>query len=192
MKIIVGLGNPGLQYSTTRHNCGFMVIDKIADILSVSVNKKELGSLTATAYYKSQKLLLVKPQSFMNLSGIPVSRIVDYYKAENDEILVIYDDLSLSPGILRLRRGGRDGGHNGLKSIIGQLGDTDINRIKIGIGAAPYDTAAYVLSHFKEEEMSLYSDVFAVAAEAAFHWVEFGISSAMNKYNSTDLGKIEE
>ena len=192
MKIIAGLGNPGLQYATTRHNCGFLTIDEIADILSVTVSKKELGSLTATAFSKGQKLLLVKPQSFMNLSGIPISRLAEYYKVEDAEILVIHDDLSLVPGIIRLRRGGRDGGHNGLKSIIDQLGSTDINRIKIGIGAAPYDTAAYVLSHFNEEDMSLFAQIFALSAEAALHWVEFGISAAMNKYNSTDLGKIEE
>lgn len=186
MKIIFGLGNPGLRYSATRHNCGFMTLDSLAYQLDCSFGKKELDNQLAAAVWRGEKLLLAKPQSFMNLSGFPVMRLVNYYKVELAEILVIHDDLDLPPAALRLRRGGSDGGHNGIKSIIQQSGSTAINRLKIGIGAALYDTPDYVLSPFSAEEAPLFAATFKLAAEAACCWAASGIEAAMNQYNHQD------
>ncbi len=187
MKIIAGLGNPGLQYAATRHNCGFMTIDQIADQLSVAVSKKESDCLTGVGIYRGEKLLLAKPQAFMNLSGFPLSRLAGYYKVDLADILIVSDDLDLPCGTLRLKRSGRDGGHNGWKSIIEQFGSMQINRIKIGIGSAPYDTADYVLGRFSSEEMPVMAKTLRVAAEAALFWAKNGIGEAMNKYNGMDL-----
>ncbi len=184
MKIIFGLGNPGLKYAVTRHNCGFMTLDKLAYDLGCSFGHKELDNDLASGYYHGQKILLAKPQSYMNLSGFPVRRLCAYYKVEYSDILVIHDDLALEPGRLRLRRSGSDGGHNGMKSILTQTGTKNISRLKIGIGAAPYDTAQYVLAPFPKEDMPFYAATFARAAEAALCWVEEGIEAAMNKYNN--------
>lgn len=183
MKIIAGLGNPGLRYSATRHNCGFLTLDTLAEELDCSFGKKEQDCLTASAIWKGQKLLLAKPQSYMNLSGFPLMRLLSFYKAELADMLVIHDDLDLPPAIVKLRRGGSDGGHNGIKSIIAQAGSQDFNRLKIGVGAALFNTPDYVLSTFTVEEMPLFAAAFKRAAEAALCWAELGIGEAMNRFN---------
>ena len=183
MKIIFGLGNPGLRYAATRHNCGFLTLDQLADKLGCRFGKKELDNEIALAHDGGERILLAKPQSYMNLSGFPLTRLCAYYKVSYDDILVILDDLSLQPGQLRLRRGGSDGGHNGMKSIIAQSGTDRINRLKIGIGAAPYDTALYVTTPFEREEMPRFAAAFARAADAALCWARQGIEAAMNLYN---------
>ncbi len=185
MKIIAGLGNPGPRYSLTRHNCGFLTLDILAGLLEVKIEKKEQDSLTAQANYKGQKLFLLKPQSFMNLSGFPLIRAANYYKIPLENILIIFDDMSLPCGSLRLRADGGSGGHNGINSIIEQAGTNKINRLKIGIGPSVYpDSADYVLAPFTEEEMPLMAEAFKKAAEAALFWAEKGIEEAMNKYNT--------
>mgnify|MGYP000953372377 CR=1 FL=1 len=183
MKIIFGLGNPGPRYDATRHNCGFMVLDRLARSLNCAFGKKEQDNLVAAAFYRGQKLLLAKPQAFMNLSGFPLARLCAYYKVPYEEILVIHDDLDLPPAQLRLRRGGSDGGHNGVKSIIEQTGVQNINRLKIGIGAALYHTPDYVLSPFSQEEAPLFKAALDRAAQAALAWAELGIGEAMNRFN---------
>ena len=192
MKIIFGLGNPGLRYATTRHNCGFLVLDQIAAALGCQFAKSEHDNLTATGFWHGEKIMLAKPQSYMNLSGYPYVRLCDYYKVDYQDTLIIFDDLSLQPGQLRFRRNGSDGGHNGMKSIILQSGSKDVNRLKVGIGAAPYDTAVYVTSPFGKEEMPLFADTFKLAADAALCWAEKGISCAMNEYNHSGSAKKDK
>lgn len=184
MKIIFGLGNPGLRYAATRHNCGFLTLDQLAHDLGCSFSSRERqGNLLAESAYRGQKLILAKPQAYMNLSGFPLIRLCAYYKVPYTDMLVICDDLNLAPGQLRLRARGSDGGHKGLQSIIAQTGGSDFCRLRIGIGSAPYDAAGHVISPFAEEEMPLMAAAFARAAEAALCWAEQGIQTAMNRYN---------
>jgi len=183
MKIIFGLGNPGPRFAATRHNCGFLVLDRLAEELNCSFGKKEQDNLLASCLYGGQKLLLAKPQSFMNLSGFPVARLASFYKVDYEDILIVHDDLDLPPAALRLRRGGSDGGHNGVKSIIEQTGAAQINRLKVGIGAALFNAPDYVLSPFTPEETPLFAATFSRAAQAALCWAELGISAAMNRFN---------
>lgn len=187
MKIIFGLGNPGLRYSTTRHNCGFLTLDQLADKLDAAFDKNIEDNCVASAFYQGEKLLLAKPQLYMNLSGFPLTRLCHYYKVDYSDILVILDDLSLPPTALRFRRGGSDGGHNGMKSIIEQSGTKNINRLKIGIGQPAFDTVDHVIGRFSEEEMPAFAKIFAVAAEGALYWLKEGIDAAMNKYNSSGV-----
>ena len=182
MKMIVGLGNPGLQYAATRHNCGFLTIDKLAHDLQASKPKKEQSALTQQAFYAGQKLLLVKPQSYMNLSGFPVAALLHYYKIEVEDMLVIFDDMDLPAATVRLRQRGSAGGHNGIKSMIKQLGRQDFARIKIGIDHG-FASRNHVLGRFTAEEMPQMAAAFATAAEAALYWTKHGIIAAMNIYN---------
>ena len=183
MKIIFGLGNPGQKYVGTRHNCGFMTLDLIAEKLGCCFGRLELDNDVAVGRYGGEKVLLAKPQQFMNLSGFPLVRLCSYYKVDYTDILVILDDLDLAPGTIRLRSKGRDGGHNGMKSIIAQTGTEQINRLKIGIGKAQYDTIDHVLTPFSPEEKTVMQEAFARGAEAALCWVKEGISEAMNLFN---------
>lgn len=183
MKIIFGLGNPGVQYEYTRHNCGFLTLDRIADELGVSFSRKAEDNQIAEGFLNGEKIMLAKPQLFMNLSGFPLSRLCNYYKVDYEDILVIHDDLDLCPGYLRFRRGGSDGGHNGIKSIIAQTGTKDINRLKIGIGAAAYDTIDHVIGRFAGDEEDIFRQAFDAAAKAALLWAAEGIGAAMNKFN---------
>ncbi len=185
MKIIFGLGNPGPRYAATRHNCGFITLDHIADELGCTFGRKEQDNEIASAFYKGNKLLLAKPQSYMNLSGFPLARLCAYYKVEYSDILVIQDDLDLPPGTLRFRRGGSAGGHNGLKSIIEQTGTMAINRLKIGIGSPLGSVIDYVVSPFYDDELPVMGPVFIRAAQAALCWAEQGIAAAMNQFNHT-------
>ena len=183
MKIIFGLGNPGSRYELSRHNCGFMTLDRIAAVMGCSFGKKEQDNLTAAGTYRGQKLLLAKPQSYMNLSGFPLTRLCSYYKVDYGDILVIHDDMDLPAGQLRLRRGGQSGGHNGIKSIIEQTGTTAFNRLKIGIGRPVFDTIDHVLQPIAGEDIQLFASAFGRAAEAALCWADQGIAKAMNEYN---------
>ena len=190
MKMIAGLGNPGLEYMVSRHNCGFMTIDQLSHELGAAREKREKNSLTRQAGLGAHKLLLVKPQTFMNNSGFAVAALKHYYRLELADILVIYDDMDLPPGALRLRRTGRDGGHNGMKSIIEQCGSEQIARVKIGIGHGfAASGASHVLSRFAEEEMPLMAAAFARAAQAALCWAGQGITQAMNLYNGPEPDK---
>lgn len=182
MKMIVGLGNPGKKYDKTRHNVGFDLVDVIADHLGVRVEKKEGRSLTATAFYEGQKLLLVKPQTFMNLSGEAVWELIRYYGDSLEDFLIIYDDLDLPVGQVRLRQKGSAGGHNGIKSIIKMLNSQDFDRLKIGIDRRG-DTIRHVLSPFGSEDRKVIEEALLEARDASLFWALEGIGPAMNKFN---------
>ena len=192
MKIIFGLGNPGSRYELSRHNCGFMTLDRVADVLGCSFGKKEQDNITASGVYKGQKLLLAKPQSYMNLSGFPLTRLCSFYKVDYSDILVIHDDMDLPVGQLRLRRGGQSGGHNGIKSIIEQTGTTSFNRLKIGIGRPLFDTIDHVLQPISGDDIPVFAAAFDRAAQAALCWADQGIAAAMNEYNRVQADPNEE
>lgn len=193
MYIIAGLGNPTKEYDKTRHNVGFSVIDVLADKYGIDVSEKKHRALCGRGVIEGQKVLLVKPQTFMNLSGESLRAVMDYYKASpQEDLIVIYDDISLEPGQLRIRLKGSAGGHNGIKNIIAQLGTQEFARIKVGVGAKPprMDLADYVLSRFSAGEKELMDKAFQEAAEAAAAMMTDGAERAMNHYN-TKKGKTE-
>ena len=156
MYIIVGLGNPGKQYEHTRHNVGFEVIDILADRIGICIEEKKHKALCGRGILEGQKVVLVKPQTFMNLSGESVRAIFDFYKVESKDIIIVYDDVSLEPGQLRIRGKGSAGGHNGIKNIIAHLGTQEFPRVKVGVGEKPkgMDLADYVLSRVYKEEQN--------------------------------------
>ena len=186
MFIIVGLGNPSKEYEGTRHNAGFEVIDRIADKYNISVDTKKHRALIGKGIIGGQKVILAKPQTFMNLSGESVRSLLDYYKVdEEQEFIVIYDDISLDNGQIRIRAKGSAGGHNGIKNIIAHLGGQVFPRVKVGVGEKPskYDLADYVLGHFSKEEQVLMDEGYAHAVRAVEMILEGDISAAMNEYN---------
>lgn len=185
MYMIAGLGNPGKEYVKTRHNVGFDVVDRIADRYGISVTTQKHRAVTGTGIISGNKVILVKPQTYMNLSGESIGEIVDYYKMEpSSELIVISDDIDLAPGRMRIRVRGSAGGHNGLKNIIAHVGSEFI-RVRIGTGAKPegYDLADYVLGHFGKEDSALIDEVYDKASEAVKTIIEEGPESAMNRFN---------
>lgn len=186
MYLIAGLGNPTKEYDKTRHNVGFSVIDVLADRYRIDVSEKKHKALCGRGVIEGQKVLLLKPQTFMNLSGESIRAAADYYKIEPEEMIVIYDDISLDPGQLRIRLKGSAGGHNGIKNIIANLGTQDFPRIKVGVGAKPprTDLADYVLSRFGAGEQKLMEEAFGEAAEAAVMMMTDGAERAMNHFNA--------
>ena len=186
MFIIAGLGNPTLQYEGTRHNVGFDVIDMLADRYNISVDGRKGRALVGKGIIEGQKVLLVKPQTYMNLSGESLRELVNYYKIDEEhELLVIYDDISLDVGKLRIRAKGSAGGHNGIKNIIAQLGTQEFTRIKIGVGEKPakMDLADYVLGRFSKEEQPIIRESADRAREAVCEMITHDVASAMNKFN---------
>ena len=184
MKMIIGLGNPGKEYAQTKHNVGFMVIDAIADELNVTVEKRQCQAFTQVTAWDGEKILLVKPQTYMNLSGQSVMELLNYYKDKIDDLLVIHDDLDLPPGQLRFKQGGGAGGHNGIKNIIAHLNSNDFDRLKIGIGRGKNDTKDYVLTAFSGNDKKMIEDAVRLSVEAVHAWLKQGIAPAMNQYNS--------
>lgn len=187
MYIIVGLGNPGSQYAHTRHNAGFEAIDRLAEEYRISVDNKKFHALCGSGCIEGQKVLLVKPQTYMNLSGESVRAACDFFKIDpEEELIVLYDDISLAPGQLRIRKKGSAGGHNGIKNIIQHLGTQVFKRVKIGVGEKPkeYDLADYVLGHFSGEEWSEMEDAFKRAAQAAAAMTGGDVERVMNEYNT--------
>ena len=185
MLIIAGLGNPGREYENTRHNAGFMVLDALADKLGADISERKHKALCGKAVIGGQKVILLKPQTYMNSSGESIRAAADYYKVAPEDILVIYDDISLAPGQLRIRAKGSAGGHNGIKSIIAHLGTQEFPRVKVGIGEKPprMDLADYVLGHFSEGEKRIMADAVKEAADAVCEMVNMGIEQAMNDHN---------
>lgn len=183
MKMIVGLGNPGKQYERTRHNSGFMAIDKVAEKLNLNIDKKEFSALTA----KNNQVILVKPQTYMNNSGEAVSQIMKYYHIDINDLLIIYDDLDLKYGQLRLRLKGSSGGHNGIKSIINYIHSENFKRIRIGIEKNPLiETADYVLGKVEKDKQQLFDDSIEKASQAAIEFITDEFEKIMNKYNKGD------
>lgn len=186
MYIIAGLGNPGKQYAKTRHNVGFDTIDILADKYNISVDTKKHKALCGKGMIEGQKVVLAKPQTFMNLSGESVRELVDFYKIDpEEELIVIYDDISLEPGKIRIRKKGSAGGHNGIKNIIAQLGTQNFQRIKVGVGEKPkgWDLADYVLGHFSKEDRGLVDDALKRVAGAVELMVQGEVDQAMNQFN---------
>lgn len=187
MFLIVGLGNPGREYQNTRHNIGYDVIDRLAEAENVSVSDNKHRAIIGKGMIAGQKCILVKPITYMNLSGESVRELVDYYKVdETDELIVISDDISLDVGQLRVRKKGSAGGHNGLKNIILHLGHDKFMRVKMGVGEKPkgWDLADYVLGHFSDEERKIMDDVCDKAVEAVRMMVNGEADCAMNRFNT--------
>lgn len=187
MYIIVGLGNPEKKYFTTRHNIGFMAIDTIAEKYNIRVEEAKHKALIGKGVIEGQKVILVKPLTYMNLSGESVREVADYYKVDPEsEIIVVYDDISLPVGQLRIRPKGSAGGHNGIKNIIAHLGTEKFMRIKVGVGEKPsrMDLADYVLGHFTEEELKLEKEAFDKVTDAVNLIMADNVEKAMNLYNT--------
>ncbi|MBI2469907.1 MAG: aminoacyl-tRNA hydrolase [Planctomycetes bacterium] len=184
MKIIVGLGNPGEKYLKTRHNLGFMVIDRLAQQLEMECYRKKFQSLFCKKSVEQEEVVLLKPQTFMNLSGVAVKEAVDMYKCPLQDLVVICDDLDIPPGKIRIRRSGGCGGHRGLESIADRLGSTDFSRLRVGIGRpANGDPSDYVLSMFSKEEEHLKEEAIEDACQALKTWMFEGVEACMNKFN---------
>ena len=184
--LIVGLGNPGKDYTYTRHNAGYRALDLLAKRLDCKVDKSKFQGLYGQVKYGSEKLFLLKPLTYMNLSGQSVLQLSAYYNIPPQRIIVLFDDISLPPGRLRVRADGSAGGHNGIKSIISQLGSQDFPRVKIGVGAKPdasRDLADWVLSPFSAQEEKALSYSLEKAADAALAIIDKGVPTAANLYN---------
>ena len=185
MYIIAGLGNPTREYEKTRHNVGFEVIDVLADMLGTTVEEKKFKGLYGRGIIGGEKVLLLKPQTFMNLSGESVKAAADFYKVDHEHIIIIYDDISLDVGQLRIRKKGSAGGHNGIKNIIAHLGTQEFSRIRVGVGDKPkkMDLADYVLSRFSKEDRVLMEDAFKDASKAVNVMITESVDAAMNQFN---------
>ena len=194
MYVIVGLGNPDKKYEHTRHNIGFDVIDALADKYNISVTDKKHKALCGSGVIEGMKVLLVKPQTYMNLSGESVAEVMNFYKLDPDEeMIVIFDDISLEPGRIRIRKKGSAGGHNGIKKIIANLGTDHFMRVKVGVGEKPknWDLADYVLSPFTKDERPLVNLAIEHAAKAIEQMLNGDVDAAMNEYNRKSANPAE-
>ena len=191
MYVIAGLGNPGLSYRHTRHNIGFDAIDVIAKKYSIKLSKSEFKAKTGTGVISGEKVILVKPQTYMNLSGEAIGPLIKYYKADpTKDLIVISDDVALEAGRIRIRKKGSAGGHNGLKDIIKHCGTEEFIRLRIGVGKPPVgqDMVSFVLGRNGKDERALLEDAFERAAEAAAVIMERGVDCAMNRFNGEIQG----
>lgn len=187
MYIIAGLGNPGSKYAGTRHNAGFETVERLAEKYRIDLITKKFQALCGTGVIEGQKVLLLKPQTYMNLSGESIRAACDFYKIDvTEELIVLYDDISLAPGQLRIRKKGSAGGHNGIKSIIARCGTSEFARIKVGVGGKPegWDLADHVLGHFSKSERELVEQSIPDACLAAGYMVNGGADRAMNEFNA--------
>lgn len=184
MKVIVGLGNPGKEYKDTRHNIGFMVLEELAARHPVEKQDSKFDAVIGHVRIGQEKVLLVKPLTYMNLSGRSVQPIIHWYKLDLEDLMVVHDDMDLSVGTLRIRQQGGSGGHRGLNSIIEQLGTKEFARMRVGIGRPDRaDAVDWVLGHFSGQEKDEMNQVVKTTADALVKWVESGINAAMNAYN---------
>lgn len=185
MRVVVGLGNPGKQYHGTRHNVGFAVVDALAAAPSVGSFQSRFQAQVAESFEGGQKVLLVKPETFMNLSGRSVRQVVDFYQVPLTDLLVVCDDVNLPPGKLRIRVKGSHGGHNGLRDIQSHLGTTDYPRLRIGVGGAEEgQLVGHVLSRFRPSERPVIDEAVALAAQAVAVWIQQDIDVCMNRFNA--------
>ncbi|PNH20316.1 aminoacyl-tRNA hydrolase [Lachnospiraceae bacterium] len=185
MYIIAGLGNPGTEYEHTRHNAGFQAVDCLAERMNTELREKKFFALCGKTVFCGERVLLMKPQTYMNRSGESLRAAADFFRVEADHIIVISDDINLEEGQLRIRLKGSAGGHNGLKSVISQLGSQEFRRIRVGVGAKPenWDLADYVLGAFKGDDRERMEEAYRNAAEAACLMITDGEEKAMNRYN---------
>ena len=191
MYLIVGLGNPGSKYAHTRHNVGFDVLEALSRRLNVSITREKEEALVGECFVGGQKVILAMPQTYMNLSGESVSRLARWYKIEPENLLVVYDDIDIPQGHIRIRKNGSAGTHNGMRSIVGLLGYENFPRLRVGVGQRRegYELADWVLSHYIGEEQDVADKAFAQAADAIVEYIEHGIDSAMCKYNTKKVKK---
>ncbi|MEG0276306.1 MAG: aminoacyl-tRNA hydrolase [Coprobacillus sp.] len=184
MKLIVGLGNPGREYEKTRHNVGFMVMDRLADVLNVSVSTSKFKGEYGKFKYKGEDIIILKPVTYMNSSGESVIQFMNYFKIDVEDLLVIYDDLDMPVGKLRLRESGSAGGHNGIKSIIAHVGTQSFKRIRVGIDKHPrIKVIDYVLGHFNKDEQVLIDEGIENAVKAIQSYLDKDFTTAMNAFN---------
>lgn len=185
MYLIAGLGNPTRQYEHTRHNVGFDVLTRLADTYHIDLNQRKFQGICGTGVIEGEKVLLLKPQTYMNLSGNSIGEAARFFKMDPSEVIVILDDIALEPGYIRIRKKGSAGGHNGLKDIIAHLGTEAFPRIRVGVGEKPaeYDLKDYVLGHFPKEDLEKMDAAMDHAVEAAAMMVRGEIDAAMNQYN---------
>jgi PTH1 family peptidyl-tRNA hydrolase len=184
MKVVVGLGNPGGKYDGTRHNVGFAVVDGLAEAPGAGRFQSRFGAQVAELNEGGHKVLLVKPESFMNLSGRPVRQFLDYYQVPISDLLVVCDDINLPLGKLRVRAQGTHGGHNGLRNIQEHLGTTEYSRLRIGVDSPREGAVDHVLGRFKPSERPVIEDAIGLAAQAVAVWVNQGVEACMNRYNA--------
>ena len=185
MYLIIGLGNPEEEYVRTRHNMGFDTINKISEKYNIKVNKSKFNSLYGTGEIEDEKVILVKPQTYMNLSGNAVRDFMNFYKLSQEDVIVIYDDLDIEPGIIKIRKKGGPGTHNGMKSVVSEIKTEDFVRIRVGIGNPEYknDLLNYILTRIPDEEYKVLDNATKIASDAIGEIIKNGIDSAMNKYN---------
>lgn len=191
--LLIGLGNPGREYKDNRHNVGFMLIDRLSVLLNVRMNRLQSKALVASTTYQGRKLILAKPQTYMNLSGQAVQGLVHFYKVPLENVMIAHDDLDLPFGVIRIRPGGGAGGQKGIASAIERLGTKDFPRLRIGIGRPPgrMDPADYVLQDFPPADLTTLSETLGRAAEAALVFVTEGLEAAMNRFNGGRVGESE-
>lgn len=194
MKLIIGLGNPGKEYEETRHNVGFKALDAIAIKFNINITDKKFRAFCGSGIISGEKVLLIKPQTYMNLSGESVRKAMDFFKLSNEDIVIIYDDISLAPGQLRIRKKGSAGGHNGIKSIISHVGSEEFLRIKVGVGDKPAgrDLADYVLGKISGNEQGLMRDAYSDIVDAIELILNSDIDVAMNRFNKKNKAAKEE
>lgn len=190
MYLVVGLGNIGKEYENTRHNIGFDVVDTIADKYNIQLNRQKFKGTYGEGRVGQEKVVLLKPSTYMNLSGESVREAVNFYKLENKDIIVIYDDMSIEVGKLRLRSKGSAGGHNGIKNIISNLSSDEFFRIKVGIGQTDKDVVNYVLGKFSKKEREIIDKVIDVVVDATTNVISEGMQNAMNKFNGIKIEDI--
>ena len=189
MYLIVGLGNPGKEYEGTRHNIGFEAIDYLADKYNIELNREKFKGVFGEGIIKGKKVILLKPTTYMNLSGESIREVVNFYKISNEEIIVIYDDISLEVGRIRIREKGSHGGHNGIKSIIANLGTDVFPRVKIGVGAPKGNLVSHVLGKFSDEEVEILRESIKASSDATSIIISNNTKEAMNKLNGFNAGK---
>ncbi|EOU1683267.1 aminoacyl-tRNA hydrolase [Clostridium perfringens] len=187
MILIVGLGNPGKQYEQTRHNIGFDVIDYMANKYNIDVNREKFKGIFGEGFIENKKVILLKPLTYMNLSGESIRELANFYKLEDDEIIVVYDDISLDIGRLRIREKGSAGGHNGIKSIIQNLGGDKFPRVKVGVGQPKDNLVNHVLGKFSKEDREHIEKVIPVVSDAIVEIVKNDAKESMNKFNGVNI-----
>lgn len=185
MYLIVGLGNPEEDYSNTRHNMGFDTINKLADQYNIKIEKKKFKGLYGTGTIEGEKVILLKPQTFMNLSGESIRECMDFYKISENNLILLYDDIDIKPGIIKIRKIGGPGTHNGMKSVIQNIKTKNFARIRIGIGMPKNkeDLISYVIGPISEEEKKLLNEATTLAKNATIEIIKNGVDNAMNQYN---------
>lgn len=183
MYLIVGLGNPGKEYENTRHNVGFAVVDYLANKYNIDINRTKFKGVYGEGVIGGKKVMLLKPTTYMNLSGESIREVINFYKLDNEEIIIVYDDISLDLGKMRIRPKGSAGGHNGIKSIIANLGSDIFPRVKVGVGQPKNDLVSHVLGKFTKEEDKLLAKTIPAAAEAIETIIKEEVKEAMNKFN---------